>query len=162
MSSTREKAKASRRADAKIAASNRRVSYRLSTEPVTVRLPFPPSLNHYYRSAYIGGHVSTYISGDGKAYRNQIVEAWQSVRVTFDGRLAVRVVAVFPNAAQRDLDGLLKALLDSLEHAGVYRNDSQVKLLIVEQSRVEAPGWVDVTIGPKPGETQGTLFETAW
>jgi len=34
-------------------------------------------------------------------------------------------------------------------------------LAIIEQEHVAAPGWIDVTIGPKPtGERQGSLFET--
>lgn len=157
-----ERRKSSRRQEERLVADNRRASFRVATEPVQVRLPFPPMMNHYYRTAVVARHAQTYISKDGKAYRDEVIAAWRKVGVTFEGRLAVRVEAVFPNAMRRDLDGILKALLDSLEHAGAYANDSQVKLLIVEQERTEMPGWVEVTIGPKPGERQGSLFGTAW
>ena len=153
----------SRRDEERAAAERRRDSFRLSVDPVTIRLPFPPLLNHYYRTAIVDGHISTYRSSKGKAYRSEVVAAWREVGVTFDGRLAVRIDAVYPNAIKRDLDGILKSLLDSLEHAGAYKDDSQVKLLIVEQSHTESPGWVDVTIGPKPScDSQATLFETTW
>ncbi len=150
--------RSTRRAEAKAEVDDRRKSYRTASQPVKLRLPFPPMLNHYYRSALIGGHVSTYISTEGQQYRQQVTDLWRTVAVTFDGRLAVRVNAVFPNRMHRDLDGILKSLLDSLEHAGAYANDSQVTWLVVEYKRTEAPGWVDVVIGPDPSERQGSLF----
>jgi crossover junction endodeoxyribonuclease RusA len=154
--------KTARRRDTRDRAEARRSCYRVTTEPVTVRLPFPPALNHYWRSWFVAGHVATYISSDGQKFRKEVIEAWRAVAVTFDGLLAVRVGAVLPDRRERDLDGLLKALLDSLEHAGAYRNDSQIRLLVIEHVATEAPGWVDVTIGPRPGERQNTLFGTAW
>jgi hypothetical protein len=32
----------------------------------------------------------------------------------------------------------------------------------MEQDRIEAPGWVEIILGHKPGERQGTLFSTEW
>ena len=81
--------------------------------------------------------------------------------MTFAGRLALRMNAVFPDHIERDLDNLLKATLDALQAAGAFRNDSQIKLLIVEQDRVEKPGWLDITLGLKPAANrQNTLFGT--
>ena len=140
------------------AENTRRNSYRVGEEPVTVRLPFPPSLNHYYRTTVIGKHAQTYISGDGKRFRTEVIASWSRVGVTFDGPVALRVGAVFPDHRVRDIDGLLKGLLDSLEHAGAFANDSQVKLLVIEHVATERPGWVDVVIGPKPGEWRRSVF----
>ena len=140
-------------------------SFRVTTDPVKIRLMLPPPLNHYYQTAVIGKHAQTYISKLGKEFRKHVIEEWpkQAGRVTFEGRLAMRVEIVFKNGIQGDLDGYMKALWDALEHAGAYRNDKQIKLLIVNQERTEAPGWVDVTIGPKPGaNNQGNLFSVNW
>jgi len=137
-------------------------SYRVTTEVVRVRLPWPPSVNHYWRTAVIGKRAQTYVSAAGKQYRQDVIAAWRRLAVTFDGRLAVRIEAVFPDAIRRDLDNLCKAVLDSLCHAGAYRDDSQIKLLIVEQERIERPGWIDVTLGVKPGCVERTLFATEW
>lgn len=145
--------RAQRQRDLKDVAESRRLSMRVSTEPVTVRLPFPPLLNRYYRTAVVGKHASTYISKDGKAYRKQVVELWREVGVTFEGQLALRITATYPDNRRRDIDGLPKAIMDSLEAAGAFEDDSQIRLLIVEQEAVEAPGWVEVTLGPKPDET---------
>ena len=57
----------------------------------------------------------------------------------FEGRLAIKVIVVFPDHIERDLDGYWKALLDSLYYAGAYKNDSQIKAESMEQDRVERP-----------------------
>jgi crossover junction endodeoxyribonuclease RusA len=140
-------------------------SFRVVNAPVTVRLGLPPKLNHYYRTAVVCGHAQTYISKEGRDYRDHVIAEWrrQTGGVTFEGRLAMRVEIVYRDLREGDMDGHVKALWDSLEHAGAYRNDSQIRLLIVEQQRVEAPGWVEVKIGPKPGrEEQSTLFACDW
>jgi len=155
--------RATRMATARADAMLRRESYRISIEPVSVRLPFPPSLNHYYRRAVVAGHAASYISKRGKIYRDAVVTQWQrDVRVTFEGNLAIKVAAVFPDRRKYDLDGLWKALLDSLEHAGAYADDSQITAESMESVGVEKPGWVDIILGPRPGQRQGTLFETQW
>ena len=151
-----------RRAAEREAQATRRERFRLGTKPASVRLPWPPALNHYWRRVVVAGHAVTYISAAGKAYRKEVIELWAKVGVTFHGRLAVRITAIFPDARERDLDGLLKAPLDALEHAGAFERDSQVKLLIVEHVATNSPGWIDLVIGPEPGERQGTLFETKW
>jgi crossover junction endodeoxyribonuclease RusA len=140
-------------------------SYRIATEPITVKLAWPPSVNNYWRSAVIGGHVSVYIDRPGKAYRQLVIAEWlnQAGKLTFDGRLALRIEAVYPDNIRRDLDNLCKAVLDSLAHAGAFRDDSQIRLLIVEQETVQAPGWINVTIGAKPGcDQQRSLFEAGF
>ena len=44
-----------------------------------------------------------------------------------------------PDRRRRDIDNLPKAVLDSLEFAGVFENDSQVDRLLVLRQGVEAP-----------------------
>lgn len=43
-----------------------------------------------------------------------------------EGRLAVVIHATMPDKRKRDIENIQKALLDSLEHAGVYIDDSQI------------------------------------
>lgn len=124
--------------------------YPAATESVTVRLGFPPLVNHYWRSALIGGHVSVYLSGEAVAYREVVAIEWAKVGVRFDGPLAMRVGIVWPNRRRRDVDGVAKGLLDAMEHAGAYADDTLIRLLILESVGTEKPGWVDVTIGQKP------------
>ena len=153
----------SKHAEEKAAAKARRDSFRVGTEPVKFRLPFPPSLDGYYKHGVLAGHSHTYLSAEGKDYRRMVIEAYRAVGVTFEGRLAIKVIAVFPDERKYDLDGLWKALLDGLEHAGAYVNDNQIAAESMENERIEKPGCMDIILGPKPGcGLQGTLFETNW
>lgn len=42
------------------------------------------------------------------------------------GPVSVDIVAYMPDRRRRDLDNILKSLLDSLTHAGVWDDDDQV------------------------------------
>ena len=100
---------------------------------VTLTLPWVPALNHYYR--HVGSRVL--ISQGGRAYRHAVAEAClvQLVGVArpFTGRLGLMVEAFPPDRRVRDLDGLFKALLNALEHAHVFENDSQIVLLAAQK-----------------------------
>ena len=98
-------------------------------------LPFPPSVNHYWRHA----RGRTYVSEAGREYRSA-VEARASGRfATLRGRLHVLVKLYPPDARRRDVDNSAKALLDALAHAGVYGDDSQTDKLTLERCE-KAPG----------------------
>jgi len=110
---------------------------------IRLELPWPPSVNHYYRR--VGN--ATLISKEGRRYRKRVasdVLLAHSPRV--EGRLSVRIVASPPDQRRRDLDNLQKALLDALQHAGVYRDDSQIDRITVERGSVIPGGRVNVEI----------------
>jgi len=104
-------------------------------------LPYPPSVNHYWRR--VGNR--TLISKKGREYR-RAVNAHLTIYGFKDHPLAGRISASFtafpPDRRKRDLDNLLKALLDALEHAGVYRDDSQIDSLTIERGEVVQGGCV--------------------
>jgi crossover junction endodeoxyribonuclease RusA len=51
-----------------------------------------------------------------------------------------------PDKRKRDVDNVLKPLLDALEHANVYENDSQIDKLYVERMEMVKGGYCDVVI----------------
>ena len=111
------------------------------------RLPWPPSINHYWKNFVPKGgkRAITYISAEGKAFRAAVLaECRPSQPLT--GRLAVHLELVAPNRLAKDIDNRIKATLDALQHAGVYRDDSQIDELIVSRRPIEKPGCCDVTI----------------
>lgn len=63
-------------------------------------------------------------------------------------RFGVSIVAYPPNRRRHDLDNLLKALLDSLQVAGVFFDDSQVDDLRIRRDKIVDEGMIDVLIQP--------------
>ncbi len=110
-------------------------------------LPFPPSVNHYYRR--VG--QATLISREGRRYRTEVVARLAATgEESMRGRLAVALDLYPPNRRAFDIDNRLKAALDAMEHAGVYANDGQIDLLTVRRGAVCNGGEMDVRIEAFP------------
>lgn len=105
-------------------------------------LPFPPSFNHYWRR--VGN--KTLISVRGRKYRKEVVSLLRLDARFLQGDVEFSAVYYPPDRRKRDLDNLLKALLDSLQHAGVYSDDSQVKSIAIRFGEVRTGGSVDVVV----------------
>lgn len=104
-------------------------------------IPFPPSVNTYYRT-FRGRMI---ISAAGRAYRKNVVSSAPPVKPML-GRLAVEVDVYPPDRRRRDLDNVLKAALDSLQHAGIYADDSQIDDLRLTRRSVQPGGLLKVRI----------------
>jgi crossover junction endodeoxyribonuclease RusA len=62
------------------------------------------------------------------------------------GQLAIEIRAYPPDKRKRDLDNILKSLLDSLTHAGLIVDDSQFDAIAIARLPSEKPGRVDIKI----------------
>ena len=115
---------------------------------ISILLPWPPSVNRYWRHNRGRTHIST----EGKHYRQEVQTRVQCNRLPTFGttRLAVSVFAYPPDRRVRDLDNTLKALLDALAAAGVYDSDGQIDRLEIERREVRTGGEVRVTIRGLP------------
>jgi len=87
-------------------------------------MPWPPSVNSYWRT-FQGRMI---ISADGRSYRKAVADQVLIQRGAkhFAGKLKVEIEAFRPDKRRRDLDNLLKAVLDGLTHAGVWEDDSNI------------------------------------
>lgn len=107
---------------------------------IVLNLPWPPTVNTYYR--HVGPKVL--ISREGRQYRQAVAcEVFAQSpfnRTTMDGRIALEIVAHPPDRRKRDLDNLLKGLLDSLQHAGTYEDDSQIDEIRIKRSAATVDG----------------------
>lgn len=108
-----------------------------------LRLPYPPSVNTYWRR--VGNR--TLLSRRGRAYRREVGEALRYlVSEPVKGALEVQARLFPPDRRRRDLDNVAKALLDALEHAGVYRDDYQVRRLLLERGAPIPGGKAEVCV----------------
>lgn len=119
----------------------------------TIRLPYPPSVNHYWGQRVIrrgrGYAVLVYVGEKGKAYRKAVEAAvrkrWPGITAT-TRNVVVTIRVVMPDRRKRDLDNTTKASLDALTSAGLWVDDSQVKELHLIHAGVKPPGWLDVEL----------------
>lgn len=97
---------------------------------IELELPFPPSVNHYYRR--VGPR--TLISREGRRFRDRVCALLAVRRVDpLAGPLTVEIEIYPPDRRRRDIDNVQKALLDALQHGGAYRDDSQIEDLRIKR-----------------------------
>jgi crossover junction endodeoxyribonuclease RusA len=91
---------------------------------ITLTLPWPPSVNKYWRT-FQGRMI---ISAEGRSYRKAVADQVLIQRGAkhYAGKLRVEIEAFRPDNRRRDLDNLLKAVLDGCTHAGVWEDDSNI------------------------------------
>ena len=115
-------------------------------------LPYPPSINHYWR--HFRGRIV--ISREGRTFRENVCALLArgnhggARKPPSGGRIALAMDAFPPDRRRRDLDNLQKPLLDALQHAGEYEDDSQIDLLIARRRELASPGRVEVEIDELP------------
>ena len=105
---------------------------------MVLTLPYPPSINHYWRR--VGSR--TLISREGRTFRRNVcalLGGGGPRKPPSGGRIALAMDAFPPDRRRRDLDNIQKPVLDALQHAGVYDDDSQVDLLVTRRCGPLAP-----------------------
>lgn len=117
------------------------------TDTINLRLPYPPSVNHYY----VRTNKGMAIKPEGKWYREQVgfLVAIARLPRKFLGNEKVQVTihAFTPDRIPRDVDNILKCLLDALTDAHVWGNDKQVyDLHITKDYDIQKKGYVEVTV----------------
>jgi len=97
-----------------------------------LELPWPPSINRYYR--HVG--FRTLISREGRSFRRNVcalLGGGGPRKPPAGGRIALCMDAFPPDGRRRDMDNIQKPVLDALQHAGIYQDDSQVDLLVTRR-----------------------------
>lgn len=98
---------------------------------LVLTLPWPPSSNTYWRR---NGH-RYFISTKGQNYRKQVIAECSEYKRYFDctARIILSIEAYPPDKRKRDLDNIFKSLLDSLQHAEVFPDDSQIDSIYIKR-----------------------------
>lgn len=118
-------------------------------------LPYGPSMNTYWRTRVIvpkanpkKAFANTYVSEAGIAFQlsvKAIVHAKHPYAKLL-GPLAINVLAHPPDKRARDLDNLLKPILDALMYAGLFEDDSQFSAIFIRRGEVIKGGSMLVQI----------------
>ena len=100
---------------------------------MVITLPWPPSVNHYW----IRKGKGYCISPKGIKFRREVYYLSREAKININSknRLFIEIDAFPPDKRKRDLDNLLKSLLDALQYANVYEDDNQIdKILITRKN----------------------------
>jgi crossover junction endodeoxyribonuclease RusA len=108
-----------------------------------LELPYPPSVNHYWRR--VGAR--TLISRGGRAFRQAVCAILAAAKIKpLAGPLELVITVYPPDRRRRDVDNTMKSLLDAMQHGGAYHDDSQIVRLLIERGRVTPGGRTVVLI----------------
>lgn len=113
----------------------------------TLKLPYPPSNNHYKRKNKNFGKIS---KRTGKKIKLFVLEpetdryhreVWFRFRIQGGKKLLsktirMEVLVYPPDRRKRDLDNVLKVLMDSLQKAEAYEDDFYIQELMLVRKEI--------------------------
>ncbi len=119
------------------------------TNKIEISLPWPPSTNQMWRTVTIQGKQRTLLSKKGREFRATVGKLCVASGIAgknISGRLKVELLTRQSDRRKRDLDNLLKATFDSLTHAGVWGDDSQIDDLHIKRGEIVKSGHINIAI----------------
>jgi crossover junction endodeoxyribonuclease RusA len=111
---------------------------------LTLDLPYPPSVNHMYINAR-GRRFPNKKAVDYKIKVQDIVID-QQARKFGSSPISLQIWVYPPDRRKRDISNIIKIVEDSLQDAGIYDDDFQINLLVVERGKILKGGKVTVII----------------
>ena len=118
---------------------------------IILDLPYPPSINNYWMTS---GH-RRYISKRGIEFRTAVWAYCLEWKINKLENQAVSVhIVLRPRSKKlKYIDNCAKAILDSLEHAGIINSDVQVERLLIERGQPIKNGGCRVLIEVLPSDS---------
>ncbi len=105
----------------------------------TAVLPWPPSTNRLYRSPRSGPLAGrTLLSAEARVYKKQAAAVLFDAAGLPPGKVGVRIVAHPPDRRRRDLDNLVKIILDCCKDT-LFGDDSEIDHLTIERGELDRP-----------------------
>ena len=116
----------------------------MSGRSVTLRLPWPPSMNRIWRA--VGGRIV--LSAAARAYAVKVTNALPRGHVEpMRGRLTVWLWLSAPkNVATYDIANREKLLADCLTKNRIWLDDEQIDIWVLMRGRPSDEGYVDILI----------------
>tara|TARA_R110000824_G_scaffold57467_1_gene156237 strand:+ start:1007 stop:1384 length:378 start_codon:yes stop_codon:yes gene_type:complete len=111
---------------------------------ISIDLPWGTSAN----VAYIRTMRGIALSKPGRLFREHVVTqiADDKQNLGLADNLSVSIELFEPDKRRRDIDNLIKPLLDALEAANVFVNDNQINKLSICRAGYESGGRMRVTV----------------
>lgn len=109
---------------------------------LSLSLTYPPSVNTYWG---FHGH-RRFLTNKAREFKTNVAAAAAAARGFGACRVGIEVILHPPDRRVRDIDNVLKPLLDALVAAGVLNDDGQIDLLIVSRGTVVKGGRCEVCI----------------
>lgn len=111
-------------------------------------LPYPPTINNYFG---LHGH-RRFLTSKAKDFKAKVSEAVIEHRAPKLGtaRIEMHITLYPPDKRVRDIDNVLKCCIDALCQAGVYDDDSQVDVLLVQRGEIIKGGKAEIFIEVLP------------
>lgn len=105
---------------------------------IILYLPYPPSVNNYW----ITSGNRKFLSKRGREFKEQVVAYVIEKNVPKLGEMAVQIDIILRPRNKRlmDIDNSCKAILDSIQDAGIIDDDSQVWKLTIERGITHTGG----------------------
>ena len=107
---------------------------------LVLNLPLPPSINSYWG---FSGH-RRFINKAGVAFKEAVADYVAEYKVPKLGNARIEIhVTLYPKDKRiQDIDNRLKSLFDSLSNngAGVFDDDSQIDVLLVQRGEIKKGG----------------------
>ena len=121
---------------------------------VRLQLPYPPSVNSYWRA---NGH-RRFISKEGVAFTKEVdLIVKQSGAKSFGENRVAMSVMIHPRSKRKfDLDNTLKAILDALMKADMYNDDSQIDYIEIARGEAVPKGAAVIHLYDFIGEEHGS------
>lgn len=114
-------------------------------EDIVLHLPWPPSVNDYYKS---GRQGQRYLGLNVREYRAAVLESisQQVPDLYLDEQLFMEVYLYPPDRRAMDVDNRMKGLLDALTESGMWEDDKLVDQLHIYRGEIVKGGCVRVEI----------------
>lgn len=112
---------------------------------VEIVLPYPPSANRIWRK---NGAGRIYLVPNAKAFKGLVRDLVVTGKFSGFGAalLKIKIEIYPPDKRKRDIDNVIKILLDALKFAGMYDDDCQIKKLEIAMLETKKNGEVLVKI----------------
>ncbi len=130
--------------ETELAAHQAKLGLRPSLIGCKLTLPWPPSLNNAYANTERGRVKSEQL----RRYKRRCAHQLSTQQYEQFGlaRLKLCITLHPPTTHPFDIDNRIKALADCLQTAGVFNNDNQIDMIVIERAEVIKDGLAIVEV----------------